>query len=324
VDSPRPFRVIADHVRAASFAIADGAAPSNVEAGYVVRRLIRRAVRFGRELGIRENFCAVFSGEVVKVFAGVYPELESNHARVMDEMEREETKFKRTLERGLREYGKVVKRMEAKGERQISSAEAFNLFETFGFPLALTAELAGENGLQVDEAGFETRFQAHREISRRSMEGKFKGGLVDASAETTRLHTATHLLHQALRQVLGAEVRQMGSNITPERLRFDFSAPQSLTLEQIGQVETIVNEQIGLNLPVAMQMMPLDQALASGALAFFGEKYGDQVKVYSIGAFSKEVCGGPHVARTGELGRFRILKQEPVGQGARRIRAVLE
>jgi alanyl-tRNA synthetase len=322
--NPRPFRVIADHLRAATFAITDGASPSNVEAGYVVRRMIRRAVRFGRELGIRENFGAVFSGEVVKLLGGVYPELERAHPRLMEEIDREETKFKRTLKRGLREYHKVEERVRATGEAAIPAKEAFNLFETFGFPLALTAELAGEGGLGVDEAGFEALFQAHRQVSRRSMQGKFRGGLADQSAENTRLHTATHLLHQALRSVLGPEVRQMGSNITPERLRFDFSYPQALTPEQIEQVEAIVNRQIARDLPVSMEIMALDRALAEGALAFFGEKYGDQVKVYAIGDFSKEVCGGPHVTRTGELGRFRILKQEAVGQGVRRVRARLE
>ncbi len=323
-ENPRPFRVIADHVRAATFAIADGASPSNVEAGYVVRRMLRRAVRYGRDLGIRENFCAGLSGDVVRILADVYPELEKNHARVMEEMDREETKFKRTLERGLREYHKAAERTRARGEPAISAKEAFNLFETFGFPLPLTVELADEGGLGVDQAGFGALYQEHRAISRRSMEGKFKGGLADQSEETTRLHTATHLMHQALRIVLGPDVHQMGSNITPERLRFDFSFPQALTPQQIQKVEAIVNEQIAQDQPVSMEIMPLESALASGALAFFGEKYGEQVKVYSIGSFSKEVCGGPHVTRTGELGHFRILKQEPVGQGVRRVRAVLE
>jgi alanyl-tRNA synthetase len=324
IEDPRPFRVIADHVRAATFAIADGAVPSNVEAGYVVRRMIRRAVRFGRELGMRENFCADLSRVVVGIFAGVYPELEKNQARIVEEMDREESRFKHTLERGLREYHKAAERTHQHGEPAISAKEAFNLFETFGFPLPLTIELAQESGLVVDEAGFDRLYQEHRQISRRSMEGKFKGGLADQSQETTRLHTATHLMHQALRAVLGPEVHQMGSNITPERLRFDFSHLQALTPEQIARVETIVNEQIANDLPVSMEILPLEKALDSGALAFFGEKYGQQVKVYSIGSFSKEVCGGPHVARTGELGRFRIIKQEPVGQGVRRIRAVLE
>ncbi len=322
-DDPRPFRIIADHVRAAVFAIGDGAAPSNVEAGYVVRRLIRRAVRYGRDLGITNNFCGDLSSTVLDIFGRVYPELEQNRERIAGELEREENKFKGTLERGLREYRKVAERARQRGEQVIPAADAFDLFETFGFPLPLTAELAREEGLGVDEAGFEALYEEHKEISRRGM-AKFKGGLADHAEQTTRLHTATHLLHQALRQVLGPSVHQMGSNITAERLRFDFSYPDKLTPEQIQQVEAIVNEQIAQDLPVSVEVMPLDQAVGSGALAFFGEKYGDQVKVYTIGSFSKEVCGGPHVTHTAELGRFRIAKQEPVGQGVRRVRAVLE
>jgi len=323
-DNPKPFRVIADHVRAASLAIADGATPSNVEAGYVVRRLIRRAVRYGRELGITHNFCAELSDLAVSMFAHVYPELERNHAHIADELEREESKFKGTLERGLREYHKAVDRIRARGESAISAATVFDLFETFGFPLPLTVELAREQGLVVDQAGFEALYQVHKDVSRRGMEHKFKGGLADHAEETTRLHTATHLLHQALRQVLGPSVRQAGSNITADRLRFDFSYPDKLTPEQLWQVERIVNEQIANNLPVSVEIMPLDQAVSSGALAFFGDKYGEQVKVYTMGSFSKEVCGGPHVSRTGELGQFKITKQESAGQGVRRLRAVLE
>jgi alanyl-tRNA synthetase len=322
--NPRPFRIIADHLRASTLAIADGAMPSNVEAGYVVRRMIRRAVRYARDLGIDRNFCADLSACVVDMFARVYPEIEPKRARIADAFDQEESKFKATLERGLREYHKVADRARANGERILSASEAFNLFETFGFPLSFTVELAHEQGLTVDEAGFETLYREHQDISRRGMEQKFKGGLADHAEETTRLHTATHLLHQALRQVLGPTVRQMGSNITVERLRFDFAHPSKLTPEQINEVEAIVNAQIDNDLPVSFEIMPLDKALESGALAFFGEKYGDQVKVYSIGSFSREVCGGPHVTRTGELGRFRITKQEPVGQGVRRVRAVLE
>ena len=322
-DNPRAFRVIADHVRASTFAIADGATPSNVEAGYIVRRLIRRAVRYARDLGITRDFCAELSGIVVDTFAHAYPELEQNRARVTDELAREETKFQRTLARGLREYHKKVERMRGKGETTISAAAAFDLFETFGFPLPLTVELACEQGLRVDETGFESLYQEHKETSRRGSEHKFKGGLVDHVTETTCLHTATHLLHQALRQVLGTTARQEGSNIMAERLRFDFSYPDKLTPEQIHAVEEIVNAQIANDLPVTVQVMSLDQAISAGALAFFGEKYGEQVKVYSIGAFSKEVCGGPHVNRTGELGKFKITKQESIGHGVRRLRAVL-
>lgn len=322
-ENPKAFRVIADHVRAATFAITDGANPSNVEAGYVVRRLIRRAVRYGRDLGIAHDFCTDLSTIVLATFGQVYPELERSRARIASELEREEAKFKRTLERGMREYQKVAEGTRNSNRDTISAADAFNLFETFGFPLPLTVELAREQGLSVDEAGFEVLYREHKEISRRGMETKFKGGLADHAETTTRLHTATHLLHQALRQVLGPTVQQMGSNITAERLRFDFSYPEKLTPEQIQAVEDIVNRQIENDLPVSVEVMSLDQATRSGALAFFGDKYGEQVKVYTIGSFSKEVCGGPHVSRTGELSRFKIVKQEAVGQGVRRIRAVL-
>lgn len=319
----KPFRVIADHIRTATFAIADGAMPSNVEAGYVVRRLVRRAVRHARDLGIHQNFTAGLSGCVVDLLGEVYPNLVERRAEIASALDREETRFKATLERGLRQYEKLTERLRAEGAQRISGAEAFDLFETYGFPLPLTVELAREQGFTVDEAGFEAEYQRHRALSRQGSEQKFKGGLADHAAQTTRLHTATHLLHQALRQALGPDVRQMGSNITAERLRFDFSYPERLTDEQIQAVERIVNEQIRRNLPVSMEIMPLEEALRAGALAFFGEKYGEQVKVYTIGDFSKEVCGGPHVSHTAELGSFKITKQEAVGQGVRRIRAVV-
>ena len=323
-ESPAPFRVIADHLRAATFAIMDGALPSNVEAGYVVRRMIRRAVVHARELGIRENFCARLSGVVVDLLRDVYPTLEERRESIAQALEDEETGFKNTLERGLKEVEKVFERARSAGQTQISGEAAFDLFETYGFPLALTVELAGEQGLSVDSAGFEAAYNRHREQSRQAGQAHFKGGLADHSTETTRLHTASHLLQAALRQVLGPGVHQMGSNITVDRLRFDFAYPERLTDEQLAEVEQIVNQQIGRDLPVSMEILPLEQALQAGALAFFGEKYGEQVKVYTIGDFSKEVCGGPHVACTGELGRFKITKQEAVGQGKRRIRAVLE
>ncbi len=320
--NPLPFRVIADHVRSTAFAIADGAFPSNVGAGYVVRRMVRRAVRHAHELGIRENFCARLSETVVEALAPVYPELERRRSVISEALDREEIKFKRTLERGLREVSKVMGRSQPIG--QISSADAFNLYETYGFPLPLTIEIAQEHDLTVDEAGFERLYQAHREQSRRAFTAKYTGGLADHAEQTTRLHTATHLLHAALRQVLGTTVHQMGSNITHERLRFDFSYPERLTDKQIIEIEHLVNQAIQQDLPVTLQVTSLDEALAFGAMAFFGEKYGDMVKVYTIGDVSKEVCGGPHVSRTNELGRFHIVKQEAVGQGVRRIRAVLE
>jgi alanyl-tRNA synthetase len=323
-ENPKPFRVIADHLRAATFAIADGVYPSNVEAGYVVRRLIRRSIRYGRELGIPGDFCAAIASLGVELSRHVYPELEQGRWRITTEMEREETKFKSTLERALAEYRKVASRVKAQGDSIISGDDAFDLFETFGFPLSFTVELAHEEGLTVDTVAFETRFRQHQEVSRRGVERTFRGGLADHSGATTRLHTATHLLQAALRQVLGPEVQQRGSNITSERLRFDFSYPVKLSQEQIGQVEGLINQQIQRDLPVSCEVMARERALQAGALAFFGEKYDDQVKVYTIGDFSKEICGGPHVTQTGELGRFRITKQEQIGGGTQRIRAVLE
>jgi alanyl-tRNA synthetase len=321
--NPAPFRVITDHIRAAAFAIADGALPSNVEAGYVVRRLVRRAVRCGRDLGIRENFCAGLAETVIDLLSPVYPHLLERREAVCAALEQEETKFKHTLERGLKQAHRVIDGVRAAGGAQIGGAEAFDLFETYGFPLALTVEIARENGLAVDEAAFAAMMERHRAISRQGLEQKFKGGLADHAEQTTRLHTAAHLLQAALRQILGPGVRQMGSNITAERLRFDFTHPQRLSEEELAAVEELVNQQIARDLPVTVETLPLEQALAQGALAFFGEKYGEQVKVYSVGDFSKEVCGGPHVSRTGELGKFKIQKQEAVGAGVRRIRGII-
>jgi alanyl-tRNA synthetase len=323
-DDPGPLRIIADHLRAASLAIANGVLPSNVEAGYVVRRLVRRAVRHGHALGIRDNFCAHLSTSVVAILGDTYPELEEFGEQVCAALDQEETKFKQTLERGLRQYQKIATRLRTGGQTHLSGRDAFDLFETYGFPVSLTGEMAQEDGFTVDMEGFQAEYQRHKEMSRQGTQQKFKGGLADHAAETTNLHTATHLLHQALRQVLGPEVRQTGSNITVERLRFDFTYAERLSDDQLAAVESLVNAQIQRDLAVEMETMPLEAARRAGALAFFGEKYGDTVKVYTIGDFSKEVCGGPHAARTSALGGFRILKQEAVSQGVRRIKAVLE
>ena len=321
-ENPRPFRIVADHLRAATFAIADGARPSNVEAGYVVRRMLRRAVRFGRELGLPADFGVQLAETVRAHYSADYPHLTERWPEVSAALSAEAHKFGQTLERGLREYHKAAAHAAAGGA--LTGEAAFNLFETYGFPLPFTVELAREQGLNVDEVRFAELMAEHQALSRRGMDRKFRGGLAEQTEATSRLHTATHLLHAALRQVLGPSVRQMGSNITAERLRFDFAHDARLTPEQLAQVETLVNDWIAQDAPVSFDIVPLTDALASGALAFFGDKYGEQVKVYTIGAVSREVCGGPHAARTGELGRFRITKEEAVGQGVRRLRAVLE
>jgi alanyl-tRNA synthetase len=322
-ETGRAMRIVADHIRAAAFLIADGVMPSNVERGYILRRLIRRAIRYRRELGLGEGFAPQLAEVVIDQYAHVYPELERGRARIADELRREEDKFSRTLNRGLREFEKVIAEVRRERLNEIPPRAAFRLYDTYGFPVSLTHELAVEQGIGVNEGAFEQLFKEHQAKSRSSA-GAFKGGLADHSDMTTKLHTATHLLHQALRDVLGEHVQQRGSNITPERLRFDFSHPERMSEEQIRQVEAIVNKRIRENLPVSMETKPLDEALREGALAFFGERYGDVVKVYSIGHYSKEVCGGPHVTSTGELGDFKVLKEEAVGQGVRRIRAIVD
>ena len=253
----------------------------------------------------------------------VYPVLEERKTTILNELTREEHRFRQTLSRGLREFQKQEERLRQRGETILAGETVFRLFDTFGFPPTLTAELAQEHGLSIDLDGFNLLFKQHQERSRQANQKKFAGGLADYSERTTQLHTATHLLHQALRDVLGTHVRQMGSNITQERLRFDFSHPKKLTGEEIRRVEEIVNQQISRDLQTTVEVMPLQQALDQGALAFFGERYGDLVKVYKIGDYSMEVCGGPHVPHTGDMGRFRIIKAETIGQGVQRVRADL-
>ena len=347
-ENQRAMRIITDHLRAATFALADGVNPSNVEAGYVVRRLIRRALRYGRQLNINSLFTFLIAETVVNLYQKEYPYLRENKDLILNQLQKEEEKFQKTLENGLKEFEKVSSMVRTIEPKMISGDIVFHLYETYGFPLELTEELAGERGLRVDKDGFEKAQKRHQEKSKASLNKKFAGGLADHSQEVTKLHTATHLLHQALRQVLGEDVHQVGSNITPERLRFDFTHLEKLTPEQIKQVEDLVNEQISKDLAVKMEMMSLDEAKKQGALAFFTDKYknlcfaqklvsrsaqnkealvsrsaqnGDQVKVYSLGNFSKEVCGGPHVGSLGEIGSVKIIKEESVGAGRRRIYA---
>jgi alanyl-tRNA synthetase len=322
-EEQRLIRIIADHLRAATFIIADGVRPSNVEQGYICRRLIRRAVRCGHELGMPGPFTAEVAQSVITRYGAIYPELEQRRTAILKELTQEEERFGQTLVRGLREFQKLEAGLRGRGETTLAGEAVFRLFDTFGFPPTLTAELAQEHGLSADLEGFDVLFKQHQERSRQANQKKFAGGLADHSERTTQLHTATHLLHQALRDVLGAHVRQMGSNITPERLRFDFSHPKKLTAEEIRQVEEVVNQQIQRDLQTTVEVMPLQQALDQGALAFFGERYGDLVKVYRIGDYSMEVCGGPHVQHTGGMGRFRITKAETIGHGVQRVRADL-
>ncbi len=319
-------RIISDHVRTASFILGDerGVAPSNVGQGYILRRLIRRAVRHGRKLGISREFLFDPAHVVIDMYQEPHPCLRENRDRVLEEMRAEELRFWTTLQKGEHEFEKLLPNLLRNPERVIPGRLAFRLYDTFGFPLEITEELASEHGLTVDRDGFETAFKKHQETSKLDSNQTFKGGLADHSEMTTRLHTATHLLHKALRMVLGDHVAQKGSNITQERLRFDFAHHDKMSDDEVKQVETIVNEQINRDLPVSFSTMTLEEARESGAIALFGNKYDEVVKVYSIGDFSKEVCGGPHVEHTRQLGRFRIVKEQSSSQGVRRIKAVLE
>jgi len=324
-------RIIADHVRAACFILADehGVVPSNKDQGYIVRRLIRRAVRWGHGIGIGEHFMSRVAESVIEANGEAYPELVSRRQFVLDELETEERQFKKTLERGLKELHALRIGSEgSSGLYHFSGKDAFHLYETYGFPKEMTEE---GTGLKVDQAEWDTEMKKHQEMSRVGAEQKFSGGLADNSEEVVRLHTATHLLHRALRQVLGDYVEQKGSNITKDRLRFDFTHGEKMTDGQKSEVERIVNEQINADLPVHFEMMTVEEAKAAGAIGLFEDKYatlGNKVKVYFVGSpeagyFSTEICGGPHVERTGELGGFRIKKEESSSAGIRRIKATV-
>lgn len=319
----RAFRIVADHLRTSTFIMGDprGVSPSNVDQGYVLRRLIRRAVRFGMELGMPEGFTAEIGKVVIDQYAEVYPELKQNEAFVLEQFKLEETRFARTLRQGEREFEKAISRM---GESKvIDGMVAFNLYATYGFPIEMTRELAREHGLTVDEAGFEKHFAEHQKSSHAGAEQRFKGGLADSSAQSARLHTATHLLHAALRRVLGDEVAQKGSNITPERLRFDFSFGRKVTKDELAQVEALVNEWIKADVPVVMTETTVEDAKKEGAIGLFESKYGERVRMYTMGDYSKEICGGPHARNTGDLKSFKIKKEEASSAGVRRIKAVI-
>lgn len=325
-EASKACRVIADHMRSSAFILGDdqGVAPGNLGQGYVLRRLIRRAVRYAKNLGLPDGFSARIAGVVVETLGPAYPELLRNRQRIEEELVKEERRFEETLQNGLVELNKTLAQMTAHGQTVLPGRVAFRLYDTYGFPLEFTEEISREKGVSVDRTSYEEAFTKHREVSKQGADRAFKGGLAETSEATTRLHTATHLLHRSLQIVLGPHVAQKGSNITTERLRFDFSHPERITEEQKAEAERLVNKAIQDKLPVEMEVMTLEEARAAGATALFEAKYGENVKVYSIGAFSKEVCGGPHVANTGELGKFRILKEGASSAGVRRIKAVLE
>lgn len=330
-EKDKSVRIIADHSRAAVFILGDqrGVTPSNLGAGYVLRRLIRRAVRHGMKLGIDKAFLAQIAEAVVANFKNAYPELEQNKDKIYKELTAEEDRFRLTLKNGEAEFQKMLPNLMKNPKKEISGKVAFRLYDTFGYPLELTQELGAEHGFTVDIEGFKEAERKHQEASKSLDAGKAKGGLAEQSEITTKYHTATHLLQQALVQVLGDQVAQKGSNINNERMRFDFTFERPMTPEEIKQVEDIVNQKIKEDLPVTMEILPLEKAKEEGARALFTNKYGEDVKVYTIGRdpktdwFSKEVCGGPHVQHTAQIGDFKITKEQSSSAGVRRIRAVI-
>ena len=378
----RAFRVVADHLRTSTFILGDdrGVSPSNTDQGYILRRLIRRAVRYGMSLGMQDGFTAEIAQVIIDQYKAVYPELDRNAAFVTEQLKLEEGRFARTLKQGEKEFEKVynntvntkallesilsaedkiafaqelakVKKLRPSPDmlpiieaanaadeaalvaavnarmaslNMLDGRSAFKLYDTFGFPIEMTIELAAEKGLTVDEADFAERFKQHQEKSHQGAEQKFKGGLADHSEQTAKLHTATHLLHSALRKVLGDEVAQKGSNITAERLRFDFSFGRKMTAEELAEVERLVNVAIDAKVPVVCEEMTVPEAKAKGAIGLFESKYGEKVRTYKMGEYSFEICGGPHAENTGDLGSFKIQKEESSSAGVRRIKAVIK
>ena len=334
-EDTKAFRVILDHIRAATFLIADGVYPGNKDQGYFVRRLMRRAIRYAQVLGITEKFCAEVAAAVIVAYEDTYPALRQHEATICLEMSKEEEKFSKTLSEGLRVFELGIKNYEL--GTVLSGKQIFDLYQSYGFPFEVTQELAIERGLTIDEAGFQEELRKHQDLSRSGAEKKFKGGLSDHSDMSVKYHTATHLLHIALRKVLGEHVQQKGSNITPERLRFDFSHPTKMTDEELKQVEDLVNGAIARDYSVSWREIPVKDAFAKKVIGFFPDRYDEIVKVYSIGdpdqlasadptqpTFSQEICGGPHVEHTGVLGKFKITKEEACSAGIRRIKAIVE
>ena len=317
------FRIVADHIRCATFIMGDerGVTPSNVDQGYVLHRLIRRAIRFAGQIGIEEGHLCEIAQVVIDQYKHVYPELEKNQKRILGALKGEEMKFQKTIHQGLKEFEKLAAKLE---DKKIDGQSAFHLYDTFGFPIEFTLELAKEQGLEVDIQGFHEAFKKHQELSKAGAEQKFKGGLADTGEQTARLHTATHLMLAGLKKVLGPEVSQKGSNITAERLRFDFNFDRKVTREELDQVEAYVNEAISKGIDVVCEELPLEEAKKQGATGVFDAKYADVVKVYTVDGYSKEICGGPHAKNTKELGKFKIKKEQSSSAGVRRIKAVLE
>jgi len=322
-------RIISDHIKASAFIIADGIIPSNIDQGYILRRLLRRIIRYANLMEIKNNtYLDDLIDIIIKIYQDVYPEI-NQPKLIKDIIAKEAKKFEHALAQGQKEFAKIANNLKNKNIDMISGELIFKLYESYGFPIELTEELAKEENLEVDKDGFIKSFEAHQLLSRAGAEKKFSGGLADNSQIVTGYHTATHLLHAALRKILGEHVMQKGSNITAERMRFDFIHSKPMTPEEIKQVEKLVNQKIKENLPVTVNEMDLKDAKVSGALGFFESKYGKIVKVYTIGKsdceyFSKEICGGPHVKNTSELGHFKIISEKSSSAGIRRIKAILE
>ncbi len=319
----RAIRIIADHIRTSTFLMGDekGIVPSNVDQGYVLRRLIRRSIRFARQINLDSKQLVTISKMFIDKYKAYYPELAQNEQKVLEELAKEEEKFSKTLENGIKEIEKVLKFVQG---NTLNGKTAFRLYDTFGFPIEMTQEICKEKGFEVDMAGYKEAEEKHQKLSQQGSEQKFKGGLADSSEQTTFLHTATHLLLGSLQKLLSKDIHQKGSNITAERLRFDFNFDRPLTEEEKKMIEDNVNKAIQEDVPVICEEMTVDQAREAGAEGVFGSKYGDIVKVYTIGSYDKEICGGPHAAHTGQLGEFKIIKEQSSSAGIRRIKAVID
>ena len=315
-------KIIAEHMRASSMLIADGVIPSNVDQGYVLRKLIRRLVRAMRKIEINPDNILEICEALIENSKDMYPELEENRANIISEIVKEKDKFMNTLVHGEKEFIKIIAKLKAENKNLIDGANVFRLYDTYGFPPEVTKDLAKENGFEVDVESFDKHFEEHQEKSKKDVTGVFKGGLADDSETTTKYHTATHLILESMQKILGEHVMQKGSNITSERIRFDFSNPEKVQRDVLDKIEDMVNEQIDKGLEVICEEMTIEEAREAGARGVFGDKYGERVKVYSIGDFSKEICGGPHATNTSELKHIKIKKEEAVSSGVRRIKAI--